>query len=98
MKMITIGIKLLGLALVMTTFGMAPDNAATLAWAGSLGGISIFLANFFVNHIPHRSIVHVMFGGGLLFAAWGLVNIGTWYGWLGLFFLFVVFEENGEQA
>jgi len=91
-------VKLIGLVLTLVTFGMAPDYAATLAWAGSLGVIAIFLANFFVTEIPHRSIVHAMIGLGLLTSGWALLNIGTWYGWIGLVMLMTVVEENGEEV
>ena len=37
--MITTGIKLIGLVLLLITFGMAPDDAELLAWIGSFGGI-----------------------------------------------------------
>ena len=82
----------------MITFGMAPDNASTLAWTGSIGVVMIFLANFLVSVIPHRAITHVSIGSGLLFAGWALLNVGTWYGWLGLVMLFTVFEENGDEV
>lgn len=94
----TIFIKLVGLALVLTTLGIASDVAPMLAWLGSLGVILIFLANFLVNIIPHRSIVHVMVGSGLLFSGWALLNVGTWWGWLGLFLVFVIVEFDGEEV
>jgi len=91
-------VKLIGLVLTLVTFGLAPDNAATLADIGALGVTAIFLANYFANKIPHRSIVHAMIGLGLITSGWALLNIGTWYGWIGLVMLMTVVEENGEEV
>lgn len=93
-------VKLVGLALAGACFGIAdPDHAHPLfVWIGSIGVAVIFFTNYFAGLIQPRAIVHVLIGIGLLFAIFGLFNVGTWWGWIGLLLLFFVVEYDGEQV